>query len=136
MRLTEDRPLSPGAKARLFAWDLAALALGVPCGWLAAGPLHRLGPLNVVVWTITAMVIGRQAGAHLRKWARLAGFGFVVAVAAITFGAAGDWARRPWLLVLLGLGSAFAAVPSGGLIHFWMSYTYRRRVARTSPPAG
>lgn len=133
MRLTSGRPQGTRARRQLGVWDLGSLALGVPFGWLAAGPLHRLGPANVLLWTIAAMFIGKRKGAHIRKWLRLAGFGFVVAVATLRFdAAAAGWTQRTWVLVALGVGSALAAVPSGGLVHFWMSYTYRRRTARNT----
>lgn len=100
--------------------------------WLAAGPLSFLHGFNVLLWTLTAIYIGKQRGGHVRKWMRLAVLGFAVGFFVTAFGydGAASFAERIPVLTLFGIGSAICAVPSGGLIHAVFAWQAHRRSRR------
>ena len=112
-------------KAQHLLWLCISAGLGTAFGWLAAAPLHPLRWANAGLWTVVAMVIAKQRGAHLRKWARLAVFGFAIGAAYQWFASAGT--ASVWRMLGFGLGSALCAVPSGGLIHAWFAWRMRQR---------
>ena len=109
--------------------DLATPLLGAACGAIAAKPLHALAIANCLWWTIVAMAIAKRRGAHLRKWMRLGAFGFTAGYAYGWFSHGGPttFTEHLWRYAGMGVLSALAAVPSGGLIHLWFEIRQRRR---------
>ena len=117
MRISESDPRP--TRVRHLAWVAVSAALGLLLGWLAAAPLQRFGPGNVLLWIPASIFIARQQGAHLRKWVRLTVLGFVLGATYAGIRTA-DWSHgvsRTLVILLAGGASAICAIPSGGLIH-------------------
>ena len=127
-----DTQGSGAVRVRMVLWDLATPLLGLASGFVAATVFEPLRYGNAVWWTVVAMFIAKRRGAHLRKWIRLAVFGFAVGYAFAYYGHEGPapFPEHVWRFLGLGLCSALAAVPSGGLIHLWIEMQSRRRRKR------
>ena len=130
MRLgTKDALATRGQHLR---WLGISAGLGVLLGWVSARPLGLLHVGNVLLWTIAAIFIAKQRGGHLRKWARLATFGFTIGVAYMWFDYTGadTFVQHLPALLFFGAVSAVCAVPSGGLIHAVFAWQMHRASQR------
>lgn len=130
MRLgTKDAKATRGQHLR---WLGISAVLGGVLGWVSAVPLAVLHVANVILWTAAAIYIAKQRGGHVRKWARLATFGFAIGVSYMWFDYTGtdSFLRHLPALILFGVLSAICAVPSGGLIHAVFAWQMHRAAQR------
>ena len=130
MRLgTKDARATRGQHLR---WLAISATLGALLGWISARPLGVLHVGNVILWTVAAIFIAKQRGGHVRKWARLATFGFAIGVSYMWFDYTGTdtFLQHLPALLLFGVVSAICAVPSGGLIHAVFAWQMHRATLR------